>query len=78
VLEVLGAEGWLAEGVTRAYLVEGLASKFGGQFDNLDVGPSTATGVHIRAKYRLPSSTDEVVDISGSVPLRLRPSPGRR
>lgn len=64
------AEGWVAEGLTRLYLVEGLVSRHGGHFQRLEVGPATAAGVRIDALYVPSGHRGAPVSISGSVPLR--------
>ena len=67
VLASLGASSWLAEGLTRLFLVEHLHSRYAGHFDRLDVGPATARGVPIDARF----STDSgLATVRGVVPLR--------
>lgn len=71
VLNTTGARGWLAEGLTRIYAIEGLAAKFGGRFESLQVGPATAMGVRVRGRYLISSFSPRIVEINGSVPLSL-------
>ena len=72
VLARLQAHGWLAEGLTRLYLVEGLISKIDGVFEHLEVGPATATGVRLDAAFQ-PSGYDRpLARLSGVVPLTPR------
>jgi len=66
-LKGLGADAWLAEGLTRLFLVENLTHRFGGHFDHLVVGPSTASGVRIHALFS-PAGGYGVAEISGVVP----------
>jgi hypothetical protein len=47
-LESNSASGWIAEGITRAFTVEGILGEFGGYFDRLDIGPATASGIRVR------------------------------
>jgi hypothetical protein len=69
VLRQHQAQGWTAEGLTRLYVVEELIARHGGHFDQLEVGPATATGVRVHARY-LPGGHDQAtVEISGIVPL---------
>jgi hypothetical protein len=70
VLQSANAQGWLAEGLTRLYLIENLGAKFGGHFEKLEIGPATADGVRIRASYRLGGSGATATAIAGTVPLR--------
>jgi hypothetical protein len=69
VLESVGAQGWLAEGLSRLYAVEESSARFGGSFQRLEVGPATATGLRLAGNYRLPGIEPESVDLSGRVPF---------
>lgn len=69
VLRELGAQGWLAEGLARLCVVEWLTWKFGGEFEHLDVGPATATGVRIDAAFRPTGFDRPTASIVGGVPL---------
>jgi hypothetical protein len=69
VLESVGAQGWLAEGLSRLYAVEESSARFGGYFQRLEVGPATATGLRLAGNYRLPGTEPESVDLSGRVPF---------
>ena len=67
VLRAHGAQAWLAEGLTRLFLVEHLGAKYGGHFERLEVGPATASGVRVDASF----ATDRALaKIAGVVPLR--------
>jgi hypothetical protein len=70
ILAKYQAQSWLAEGLIRLYLVEGLLTRFGGSFDRLDVGPATATAVRVNAKFRLDGFQQSLVSIEGAVPLQ--------
>ena len=63
------AEGWLAEGLTRLFIVEHLVTKHGGYFDHLDVGPATASGVRVAGRF-VPGGGTAAARIAGAVPLR--------
>ena len=70
--EVLGryrAGGWLAEGLSRLFAIEEATAKFGGHFDRLEVGPSTASSIRFEGAYRLETHESDVAEISGRVPL---------
>jgi hypothetical protein len=69
VLAREGAQGWLAEGLIRLYLVEGLLTRFGGHFERLDVGPATSTGVRIDIEFVPDAHTTTPVRLSGQVQL---------
>lgn len=69
VLAERQAQGWLAEGLVRLYLLEWLSWKFGGHFDHIEVGPATASGVRVNAGYRPEGFDQPVVGIVGVVPL---------
>jgi Domain of unknown function (DUF4062) len=51
VLRAQGASGWLAEGLTRLYVVEEVSRRYGGHFGHLEVGPAVATGVRIQGRF---------------------------
>lgn len=69
VLAHYNAKGWLAEGLTRLYLLEGLMPQFGGHFQRLTVGPATASAVRLEAEF-VPSGHDRrVAAIQGIIPL---------
>lgn len=69
LLTSVQAREWLAEGITRLYLVEGLLTKYGGHFNRLDVGPATATGVRVFAEFVVDSVQPQSIEISGIVVL---------
>lgn len=62
--------GWLAEGLTRLYLVEELVARHGGYFQRLEVGPATAAGVRVDVRYMPSGHNAKPVAIAGIVPLR--------
>jgi hypothetical protein len=68
VLRTHGAGGWVAEGLTRLFLVEHLTTKFGGHFESLEIGPATAKAVRVSARF-LPDSASRAAIVSGAVPL---------
>lgn len=63
------ARGWLAEGLTRLYIAEGLITRFSGYFERLQVGPATATRMRVAARFILGEHERRAVDIEGMVPL---------
>lgn len=67
ILEANGASGWLAEGLSRLFIVQGALGKFGGYFDTLEVGPATATGIRISVAHV--SGNDDVARITDVIPL---------
>lgn len=70
VLRKYQAQGWLAEGLTRLYVVEEIISRHGGHFHRLEVGPATAAGVRLDAIYIPSGHRGAPVTISGIVILR--------
>jgi hypothetical protein len=70
VLSANGASGWLAEGLSKLYLVEEFTLRYGGHFDSLEVGPATADDVRVNGEFRLGSNQNGKVLIQGSVSLR--------
>jgi hypothetical protein len=68
VLAAQQADGWLAEGLTRLFIVEHVSLRYG-HVEQLDVGPATSTAVRVRATFTL-SGTVAKASISGAVPLR--------
>lgn len=76
VLQVYGAGGWLAEGLTGLYAVEEVSRRYDGNFLHLDVGPSTATNVRIKGAFTFGAAMgarQERVIIEGIVPLTSKP-----
>ena len=69
VLSAYQAEGWLAEGLTRLYLVESMLTRFNGHFSYVQIGPATATGIRVLASFTFESFGQEQVEIQGTVPL---------
>lgn len=67
ILKANGASGWLAEGLARLFIVEGVLGKFGGYFDTLEIGPATATGIRINLAHV--SGNDDVARVTDVVPL---------
>lgn len=73
VLRQANASGWLAEGLVRLYVVEEVKRRYGGNFDHLQVGPATATGIRVDGAFTLGSgmsSRSAAVELQGVVPLK--------
>jgi uncharacterized protein DUF4062 len=73
VLRAHEASGWLAEGLTRLYVVEEVSRRYGGHFEHLEVGPAVANGVRIRGRFIFGAgmgSSQEHSEIDGVVTLR--------
>ncbi|HYN50820.1 MAG TPA: DUF4062 domain-containing protein [Thermoleophilaceae bacterium] len=68
VLSVTASQGWQAEGLTRLYILERLAAS-GGYFERLDVGPATAAGVRVHARF-VAGAGQEAAELQGLVPYR--------
>lgn len=62
-----GARGWLAEGLTRLYIVEELIKKYGGGFHRLSVGPAMASGVRVEVVLQPQNYGNETAVIQGIV-----------
>ena len=72
VLRTHSAGGWLAEGLTRLYVVEEVSRVYGGHFEHLEVGPAVATGVRVRGSFSFGAgmgSRQAQTEIDGVVPL---------
>jgi uncharacterized protein YwbE len=64
------ATGWVAEGLTRLYLVESLAKKHGAEFEHLTTLPATADAVRLEAAFKLAGRFNPaLIQLSGSVQL---------
>lgn len=61
------ADAWLAEGLTRLFVVEHLTRKFGGHVESLSVGPATATGVRLDVRF-VPTGGGSGAVLRGVVP----------
>ncbi|HEX8145577.1 MAG TPA: DUF4062 domain-containing protein [Pyrinomonadaceae bacterium] len=70
VLSEVSAGGWLAEGLTRLYVVEEVARRYGGRFLSSEVGPATARGVRVKGSFEARSGRNETATVEGIVPLR--------
>jgi hypothetical protein len=70
VLAATNAGGWLAEGLTRLYLVEEVARRYAWRFQYLEISPATAQGVRIKGGFSVGSSDHAPVTIEGLVPLQ--------
>lgn len=73
VLKEANSSGWLAEGLVRLYVVEEVKRRYGGNFEHLQVGPATATGIRVDGAFTLGSgmsSQNAAVKIQGVVPLK--------
>lgn len=72
LLRTTKASGWIAEGLTRLYIVEEFLQRYPGYFEYLNVGPATATGVRVDASFVIESSSiadKKPIPIQGIVPL---------
>jgi hypothetical protein len=69
VLAVNHAQAWLAEGITRLYIVEGVVTKYGGRFEQLIVGPAAASSLRIEVVFRLDDYEHSLVRVHGTVPV---------
>lgn len=71
VLRAHEAGGWLAEGLTRLYVVEEVARRYGGHFEYLEVGPAVAASVRIYGRFSFggTGSSQETSEINGVVTL---------
>lgn len=76
VLEDYDAHGWVALGLARLYVIEGLLTRHGGHFEKIDVGPITATSLPLRIRFAPGShgSNQGTVEIEGNVPLPRKPA----
>ncbi|MEG4057424.1 MULTISPECIES: DUF4062 domain-containing protein [unclassified Microcoleus] len=66
------ASGWIAEGLTRLYIVEEFLQRYPGYFEYLNVEPATATGVRVDASFVIVSSSiadKKPIRIQGFVPI---------
>jgi len=73
VLELFQANGWIAEGLTRLYIVEELKQRYPGYFEHLSVGPASSQGVRIDGAFVIESSSfpdRERIKLQGFVPIR--------
>jgi hypothetical protein len=68
VLRAQQAQGWVAEGLTRLFLVEHLVADRGAHFETLTVGPATATGVRVDGRV-IVSDGERAAEIAGTIPL---------
>lgn len=68
VLAATQSHGWQAEGITRLYILEHLADS-GGYFERLDVGPATAAGVRVHARF-VANAREPAAELQGVVPYR--------
>lgn len=73
VLREANASGWVAEGLVKLYVVEEVKRRYGGNFEHLQVGPATATGIRVDGAFTLGSgmsAQSAAVKIQGVVPLK--------
>lgn len=66
----VNASGWVAEGLTRLYLVEEVALRYAGRFQHLEISPATARGIRVKGTLNLGSGSKEEMNVEGLVPLR--------
>lgn len=69
LLATYKAKGWLAEGLTRLYLLEGLIPQFGGHFERLEIGPATASSVRLETEFLPEGHQPKIAAIRGLIPL---------
>jgi len=72
LLRTTKASGWIAEGLTRLYIVEEFLQRYPGYFEYLNVEPATATGVRVDASFVIVSSSiadKKPIRIQGFVPI---------
>jgi hypothetical protein len=72
LLRTTKASGWIAEGLTRLYIVEEFRQRYPGYFEYLNVGSATATGVRVDASFVIESSSiadKKPIPIQGFVPI---------
>lgn len=72
LLRTTKASGWIAEGLTRLYIVEEFLQRYPGYFQYLNVEPATATGVRVDASFVIVSSLiadNKPIPIQGFVPI---------
>lgn len=72
VLAETNGSSWLAQGLTRLYLIEEFSQRYGGYFEHLNIDSATATGIRIDGAFILQSITtsDNKVVIQGVIPLK--------
>lgn len=69
ILKRHDVHGWMAQGLARLYVVEGLITRHGGYFERLEVGPTTSSSMPLRALFVPAGSHSEKAEIEGAVPL---------
>ncbi len=71
VLATYDANGWLAEGLVKLYIVEEFTVRYGGHFEHLEVGSATANSIRVDGKFIFGtrSSQNESLEIQGVVTL---------
>lgn len=73
VLRLTQANGWIAEGLTRLYIVEELRQRYPGYFDHLIIGPATSQGVRVDSSFIIESHSlpkRKTVQLQGVVPVK--------
>ncbi|MEJ6486338.1 DUF4062 domain-containing protein [Nostoc punctiforme UO1] len=71
LLAETNGSSWLAQGLTRLYLVEEFSQRYRGYFEHLNIGSATATGIRIDGAFILESVTtfNKKVVVEGVIPL---------
>jgi hypothetical protein len=69
LLKKIHAHGWMAEGLTRLFIVENLIAKFGGHFVRMDVGSASGSGVRVKVGFAV-DGAQRPATFEGIVPLR--------
>lgn len=72
ILASCNANGWLAEGLVRLYIIEEFTIRYGGHFEYLEVGSATANSVRVDGKFLFgtrSSAQNESLEIQGVITL---------
>lgn len=72
VLRLSQASGWIAEGLTRLYIVEELRQRYPGYFEYLSIGSATSQGVRVDGAFIIESNSlpdKRTVQLQGVVPM---------
>jgi hypothetical protein len=69
VLRTQNASGWLAQGLTRLYIIENLSTRFMGNLEILEVSTSTSHGLRVNATYIPDDYSRTTANFSGTVTL---------
>lgn len=69
VLAATEARGWVAEGLTRLYIVEEVARRYGARFQYLEISSPTGRGVRVKGSFAVRAEGDEKIE--GLVPFNV-------